>query len=353
MTQSPMKSRLAFLDLTRFVLALSIMLFHFRNFAPGLSELNEKVSHFPANNLLKFFYVSGDFAVPMFWAISGAMITYTYQNNDSSFRNFFVNRFARLYPLHIVTLVIVSIIQIYSRNQYDTFLIYDGNNWRSFLLHLLFLPGFSTSAALGFNAPIWSVSVELFTYLVYGALCIRFKVTAIKFAILNFFVTQFIFLVSGRHPVFLCLSYFCLGIIAYEMRKLSPQKNIALVIFCVLSSCLLGRPSVLVIVTLVVVFFNIKLSSQLNVKKDNSVLLRKIEKITGELGNLTYGIYLWHIPIQMLLVIVLRAADIEINDNSLTPILFSWLVFTILASWLSLRWFERRLKAMIINRLSS
>jgi peptidoglycan/LPS O-acetylase OafA/YrhL len=326
------------------------MLFHFRNFTPTNSrpQLEEAVNHFPANDFLRFLYISGDFAVPMFWAISGVTIAFTYEKSNTSFKKFLVSRFARLYPLHILTLFVVVTLQIYAQNQYNSYLIYDGNNLTNFLLHIFFLSGFATSNAQGFNAPIWSVSVEMLTYIIYAVFSIKFKVTTLHFAIFNLVLTQFIFLFAGRHSAFLCLSYFSLGIIGYEMRKLRPRRIIILITFLVITNEITGRPSALAISAVLIVLSNISIGSWLR-KYNKKLPNLRIKNITEFLGNLTYGIYLWHIPVQMLLMIVIRNAEIKMNDDSLLILLLAWILITLLASSFTFRYFEIYCKRKILK----
>jgi peptidoglycan/LPS O-acetylase OafA/YrhL len=159
------------------------------------------------------------------------------------------------------------------------------------------------------------------------------------------------FVLIGRHPAFLCLSYFSVGIIAYEMRRLTLPKNIVLLAILFVSSKLMGRPSLLIILTLIVVLLNILFSSWFS-RKTITALKIEIENVTYYLGDLTYGIYLWHIPVQMFLIIIIRRADAQISSNLLVYIIFAWIVLTMLLSALSFQYFEKPLKRRIIKHLS-
>jgi peptidoglycan/LPS O-acetylase OafA/YrhL len=344
--------RLASVDLTRFILALSIMMFHFRNFPPiaPRSELEGSVNQFPAGELLKFFYINGDFAVPMFWAISGAVIAFTYSNSNLTLRNFLASRFARLYPLHIVTLLAVLIIQIYWQHKYDTYLIYEGSNWKNFILHLLFVQGFATTSSYGFNEPTWSVSVEIFTYVIYGVLCVKLKLKALNFALLALVLIQLGFIIIGRHPALLCLSYFSVGVIAYEMRKLKLSKIWILLVVFILGNFITGRPSSLMIMTWSVTLFNVVVS--VNLAKLIHTKSPQILKFTEFLGNLSYGIYLWHIPTQMLLIVILTNIEVAINGQSLLFILPAWIFITLFVSSLTFQYFEKPARRKITRYLT-
>lgn len=344
--------RIRSLDLMRFLLALSVMLFHFRNFTPTNSrlELELQVEKFPASAILKFFYISGDFAVPLFWAISGAVSAFTYQDRKQSLKRFLVSRVARLYPLHILTLFVVTIIQWHANNEYNKSLIYEGNNKYNFLLNLFFLSGFATSNSYGFNAPVWSVSVEIFTYIIFGILSIKLKLSSIKFALLMLTSTQIMFILFGRHPALLCLSYFAVGVVSFELRRQSFSRNIALLLLLVTCSKFLGRPSSFIILLMAIVYLNVILS--LSYQQRRKITSKNsINSFVELLGNLSYGIYLWHIPMQMIIILLTKKLAISFTAPNLIIILLAWVAITIFASYLSFMFFERPTKRKIMQLL--
>jgi peptidoglycan/LPS O-acetylase OafA/YrhL len=344
--------RIRSLDLMRFLLALSVILFHFRNFTPTSSreELDLQVEKFPASAILKLFYISGDLAVPFFWAISGAVIAFSYQSRRQTLKGFLVSRFSRLYPLHILTLLIVVIIQWYANNEYGQSLIYEGNNKYNFLLNLFFLSGYATSNSYGFNAPVWSVSVEIVTFMIYGILSIKLKLSSIKFALLVLMSTQIMFLVLGRLTFLLCLSYFAVGIVSFEMRRLSISKNVALFLILITLSNFLGRPSSFIILLMGIIYLNVILS--LSYQQRRKITSKNsINSFVELLGSLSYGLYLWHIPIQMMIILAIKKGALELTAPNLIIILLGWIASTMAASYLSFMFFERPVKRRLMQLL--
>ena len=59
-----------------------------------------------------------------------------------SSKEFFINRFARLYLLHFATLILITILQFLSYYKYNSFQIIQLNDLYHFILNILFVyPG--------------------------------------------------------------------------------------------------------------------------------------------------------------------------------------------------------------------
>ena len=69
------------------------------------------------------FYSHGEYAISIFFCISGLVFSnlYLQENQKNTFRNFFVKRFARLYPLHILTLFLIIALQLIFLNIFGSF----------------------------------------------------------------------------------------------------------------------------------------------------------------------------------------------------------------------------------------
>ena len=80
-------------------------------------------------------------------------------------KEFFLLRFSRLYPLHFITLIIVCLLQLYSIKKTGSYIVYSNNDLKHFLLNLFFISGWGGYEGPSYNAPIWSVSLELFAYI--------------------------------------------------------------------------------------------------------------------------------------------------------------------------------------------
>ena len=110
--------KLYLVELLRFISSISVLIYHYKIFFfqfNGYLELNlnNKLFLLPFNSIINVFYKYGDYGVQMFWCISGFIISYVYLNKKYrvTSKEFFINRFSRLYPLHFITLILVLFIQ--------------------------------------------------------------------------------------------------------------------------------------------------------------------------------------------------------------------------------------------------
>lgn len=141
-------------------------LFAFMVFASHLSFLNKSES-----NVLRWIYDSvfreGYIGVSFFFILSGFILAYNYQDGilkkQKSKRTFYQARFARIFPLHILTLIL-SIPLTYS------VFIQNKSLWFSqALTNLTLTQSYIPIKGIyfSFNAPSWSISDEMFFYLVF------------------------------------------------------------------------------------------------------------------------------------------------------------------------------------------
>ena len=80
---------------------------------------------------------------------------------------FWGRRFARLYPLHFVTLLFVAGLQAYHLSVNGSHQLFGFNDTYHFILNLFMASPWGLEEGLSFNAPIWSVSVEVIVYFVF------------------------------------------------------------------------------------------------------------------------------------------------------------------------------------------
>lgn len=155
------------LESLRGVAALFVTLFHF-NFVAGESKLP--------------IIAEGDIFVDFFFILSGFVITHAYQNkiqNKLSFHDFFILRVARIYPLHLFMLLIWL---LYILSKYFAHTIYglgsdptEHSNLYTFTLNIFLIHSIGLLDSLSWNAPSWSISVELFAYLIFFVVVSLFR----------------------------------------------------------------------------------------------------------------------------------------------------------------------------------
>lgn len=116
------------------------------------------------NTNLSFMYVKEGFVgVTLFFILSGFILAYSYQERiiqkRTSAIKFYFARIARIYPLHIVTLILAL----------PFFIMVGQPDMLKFVSNLFLFQAFipSTEYYFSLNAPSWSISVEFFLYLIF------------------------------------------------------------------------------------------------------------------------------------------------------------------------------------------
>ncbi|QOZ11532.1 acyltransferase [Bradyrhizobium sp. CCBAU 51765] len=142
--------RFVLLDFYRFIAALGVFIFHLKNIDKGIS---------PAWN------GSYGLFVDMFFILSGFVISYSYPATSTGLRSyvrFLVRRIARIYPLHLLTLLIFAVLALVGISGPTS-----HASWLDFLHNLLLVQAWGVTDHLSFNSPAWSISAELFCYVLF------------------------------------------------------------------------------------------------------------------------------------------------------------------------------------------
>ena len=170
---------------TRFIAALTVVFFHYGQ------------SVFPANIPFLFENVTaGPIAVGYFYVLSGFIMAIAYyqidknQRGDFNKTKYWVARFARIYPVYLLALLIIA------AAKFKTL----GEDWETLPLHLLLLQSWIPGYPITLNTPGWSLSVEAFFYLCFPFLLAWIYKRGIKsltiFAVSLWLITQIILLVQ-------------------------------------------------------------------------------------------------------------------------------------------------------------
>lgn len=180
-TAAAMPRRFYSLDVLRGLAALSVVLWHWQHFFLPFNPdgLPFEVARQPFYGLLSMFYQHGASAVQLFFCLSGFIFFWLYAGpvgqRAISFRSFSILRLSRLYPLHLLTLLLVAVGQMVHHRATGRWFVYPFNDGPHFLLHLSFLPVSLFEQQPGFNQPVWSVSVELIVYVLFFVFCRVFQ----------------------------------------------------------------------------------------------------------------------------------------------------------------------------------
>jgi len=357
------------IDFLRWFAAFMIVLYHY--------SLHFKINEIDYSNFLNYLIINREFApnfVWLFWGISGFIFTNVYINKDVTFKKFFISRFARLYPLHLITLILVAILQFQSFKNFGHTQENYINDIYHFVLHLFFASEWGFQKGWSYNTPVWSVSIEIPVYFFFLISLVYLKKLKMIFSILisvtfylifpeifKFFETfkNISFTSWQKLAIFhfsTCIFYFFLGSSIYFLcSKFIKYKSIIFyfaLILILISVYLLNIednmnytklfPSTFcLILSLILLFAN------LNNFFDN--FFKKIYLIS----NTSYSIYLIHFPLQILLLDIVKKYSLNMNIFSNLTYFFIFIIILQFISYLSLIFVETPIRKYInkLNRI--
>jgi len=339
-------------NLLRGMCSLAVLLWHYQHFFyTGVNNLSPWDSGIqPLSNLLKPGYTYGYFAVQIFWCISGLILAHTYVNQKKTgLAKFSLARFSRLYPLHLLTLLVVVAIQFVSMKIFDTYQIYAQNNFNYFFRNLFFVQAWGKLGdGFSFNAPTWSVSVEIAVYFIFFSLLavLRRGKIAVPIALLIGMRWKLEKLPSSEEEVFFfeCLMYFLVGVSVYFAVSFSkPITKIATLL------------ALVVVVPYLIPTFQLKhafvalLLVCCAALLDTFPITNRLQRVRI-VGELTYSVFLWHAPLQMIILMVMMQFDISHSIAQSPLFLIFFLVLTYSVGYVSYRWIEQPARKFLNNR---
>ncbi len=348
---APPVRRFYWVDVVRGCAALAILVWHYQHFyfqTAGRNPIVYDRDVQPLHSLLWIFYEEGYFAVQLFWVISGFVFASVYAAKPASGREFFLNRFARLYPLHFATLLIVAGLQTLSFLLQNEYQIYPNNDAYHFVLNLFFVSHWGFEEGDSFNAPIWSVSVEVFIYIVFW-LVHRwlFKRGMLGPALLTAaFGLLFVLKIPGRF--WECGFLFFLGTMTYvwiaHIRDRGYLSSGPALVALVLSSYILIREvEGLGDITRAIFFVSLIVFAAALDLRDSRQHGSKVSWV----GDITYSLYLLHVPVQIAVLLMMDGFGINRSIVASPVFLLTFIVSMILIAQASYRWFELPMRQWI------
>jgi len=338
-------------DLLRALAAATVLVWHYQHFyigGPAIFTGSEAVfdkTIQPFYGLLLPLYENGFWAVQMFWAISGFVFCHVYAGRATSAATFAAARFARLYPLNVITLIVITIIQSISFRLLGHYQVVGSNDPIGFVQNLLFIGGWGLPGGGNFNGPIWSVSVEIAIYALFFLIARRIFSFGLLLPVAIVFVNHL--LVSNQSPVNnfnLCIYFFFWGAIIYFWLLKFHNNPVAILVpcaFCLFmffyyvfkgripqmrfyhASIFLIAPTVLLMGWL-----------------DYSRRFHDWVKPVRWFGDTTYSTYLWHFPIQVAVLAVFEYFKLNHMIFNNPIVLIGWIVGMIALAHVSFRKIE-------------
>jgi len=161
-----MKNEIGSWTVLRAVAAIWVVIYHFKkHFNPELSiHLVEK----------------GYLAVDVFFILSGAVMYHVYSdsiiNGRFQITQFLLKRFARIYPVHFVTMI-ASVVVLLGGSALGLAALPPYDLTSALIYNTLLLHGQGALDQLTLNYPSWSISAEATAYVVFFPLCLfAFKI---------------------------------------------------------------------------------------------------------------------------------------------------------------------------------
>lgn len=363
------------LEALRGLAALGVAVYHWQTFSSV--DFGKFVHEAPVSLILFPFYKFGWILVDFFFLLSGFVFYFVYSSaiyeKRVNGRIFWGARFARLYPLHILTLVVVAALQGLYYHRFGASFAYSYNDASHFILHLFMLADSPLAMGWSFNAPIWSVSIEILLYGVFFFLALMIRPTfnlclAVVVMGLGLYVLGLNHLSRGVMSFFLGGMVFFLvdrvrrSVKAFRIARLAFAMAIGLGAAVAAELWLDGwewllKASDLAILNPTETSNRLRSATCIFLLFPVTLFAAALREILGKgglilhsadwLGTISYSVYLWHIPIQILIALV---AEPHVDFRN--PLLFlAYLATVVTVSAASFRYFEDPCRRLIRNTL--
>lgn len=337
--------------LLRAFAALSVLVYHVIELFPWQS--------FPTSGFLLWFRI-GWMGVDIFFVISGfvimlAALSQVKKNPVKARRDFFIRRCARLIPLYLLTAIVFMCIQ--------PAVLFQPDVLKQLITHLLFIHNWWVSTHGSINGPNWSVAAEFQFYVLIlllmpylAKLSIR---TILIGGVLIAWATRYIMhtlavkqgwpdaaqvVYATQVPMMVDMFACGMAIAAYVWRRPSSTKQVPwwkmlllLVVtvgIAMLASDLFWSVAAFWQNSMMVIFWRTLLGIATGGILLLLVLLPPVgtrswlHRIGFYLGDISYGIYLWHLPVILLLKRFVWNSPVEFLCATVVAVLvlasFSW-----------------------------
>jgi peptidoglycan/LPS O-acetylase OafA/YrhL len=292
-------------------------------------------------------------AVQYFWAVSGFVFAHVYLADARARSRFWLARVARLWPLHLLTLVLVAVLQGAYGGINGTAFIYHQQDVKHFVLSLFLAHYWGWQGDQSFNGPSWSLSTEILAYAAFWLLLPGLRRAPLLLALPVAMLALGLFFAGFPDgAVLTCIGYFFGGAAVYGAALRARQ---------------LGglRPDVLALLSVSLAYAAVWLGwvwhaeDAATLAGTFAALLAMLAIDTADrtdrlgaarhLGDASYGIYLWHFPLQLALVLLI---DATLGSRAIArqpAFLLFFIGASILAGFASHRWIERPAQRLVLR----
>lgn len=315
----------------------------------GIAALNVAIYHISWPHSLESLPMvrNAEFMVDFFFVLSGFCISLAYSRklgNLEGFKHYLLKRFWRLYPLHFLFLAVFLLIECIKFVTMVQFSIEPNvqpfqEGWALLLLgHLLLVHALGFFDQLAFNVPSWSISAEMYTYLVFGGFCLLLNRWVSRNALSVFIILVCIGILywhndgslinnAARFGFVRCLAGFFMGVVTFNLyewaltrRGVTPKSTLWNLVATILVCLGIFMPGWVVGRTfaefLALPFFGLVIFAC--AYNERGLLSRFLSKAPLRwLGKVSYSIYMCHMAVLFVFSQFLRfVAGLPLIDSS-------------------------------------
>lgn len=330
----------------RFFAALWVVFYHWR--APWAVNVDAYTNLF----------AMGRFGVDLFFILSGFVLTHVYVASREAgmfdFRKFIIARIARIYPLHIATLALMALMA-FGASRMGVPFDADMVPLSDLPAQLLMVHAWGFAPDLGWNGPSWSISAEWFAYLMFPAyLMVAIALKNRPWILLLLATALFLVLdqlhqglfgdtlpmATERYGVIRIIPEFLIGVGLYRLGQAhSLPKMIAragfwiVMLTYIVGAHLAWDDRVLALMGAPLIF--------LLAEMDRTERPRMRRDGLRYLGDVSYAIYMIHVPFFMIAFNILQDFFGVIDDTISTALILGLLAGLLLASSLTYEILEK------------
>ena len=329
------KQKIEGIDGIRALGALALVIYHYGLFASMLEG-----HRYPFEDYAKYIYIYGYLAVELFFIVSGFVIEHTYADRVTSmpFWEYIKRRIVRLYPLLLLTTVMVGLEQFVLLKMTGEFFAWPISLWGIVLTFF----GFQNVmfSGLYFNGPLWQIGILILLYIAYYLA--RQSKNFFRFCAVSILLGATLVCFNyGTLPIFAgalgrgLASYF-IGVLMCKYR--AAFKNLKGVAWGVLivSVFLMARYGAIIVGNLNLVFSFLVFPSVIVCILTSEPLAKFFGiKPFVFLSDISYGICAYHFPLQVLAVILYKSQLIPGLKLYSGAFLLGWMGMTIVVAVLS------------------